>query len=264
MKLRVSETSITEELLYRFYMAFSDRSIPIRLFESINEHKNGSDIEVLVETDSGFLLLTCQAKITYKSGKYKSFYHQVGGARQIDLLRAYADKHGGIAQYLLFNFIPDWRMSKGVAALEKYADHGITHISADKIYEWMDEIKKEGEKSMVPGFNEFHPKLAKPFHELLCKLFREGTADSRDLAIDRLNGLKYYSEDEVASTNSWRKITTLATIGYLEAEVTMNSLDYNGDIAPSQKQQKPTPEFNPKFRIVIGKNPNNGGIYPLE
>src|SRR5689334_16339205 len=88
--LRISEVSITEDLLYQFHVAYAHLNMPIRLFESKNEGKNGSDFEVLIKTPSGFVLFACQAKITYKTGNYKSFHHRVSGKKQIDLLLAYA------------------------------------------------------------------------------------------------------------------------------------------------------------------------------
>jgi hypothetical protein len=263
MGLRVSETSITEELLYQFYQSYSDFGLPIRLFESVEEHRNGSDLEVLIQTDEGYILFACQAKITYKTGNYRSFHHKVGGERQIDLLQKYANRNGGIAQYLFYNFIPDYMMTPAIHALPEIKDQGITYLAAEDILAWMQDFKAAGKKTPVPGFTTFHPARAKPFHELICAYLTDKKTHLREIPPHALKTLTYYDEAEVSDPSAWRRATSVARIGYIEEDVIHSYAEENTtDLAPSKKQarQKAPPVFKPKFRVVIGGNANGVGL----
>ena len=210
--LRISETTITEELLYHFYQYVETFSVPIRVFESIEEYRNGSDLEILIAAGKGYILLACQAKISYKNGRYKSFFHKVGGKRQLDLLRAYALKHGGVGLYLLYNFLPSVLMCKEIEAIKNIEDQGITQVAADDIHDWIagfDALKK---KVKVPGFNEFHPKFATPLHELICELLKDSEAHLEKFPEGYYSKRKFYSEYEVRSDEAWRETTELATM----------------------------------------------------
>jgi hypothetical protein len=96
LNLRISETTITEELLFRFWRGYYDKKNPIRIFEAKAEHKNGNDLEIFVKTLRGFILLVCQAKITDNKGTYKYFFHKVSGKLQIKLLSDYARKRARV------------------------------------------------------------------------------------------------------------------------------------------------------------------------
>jgi hypothetical protein len=263
MNLRISETSVTEELLYHFYQYFETFRVPVRLFESVEERRNGSDLEVLIKSERGFILLACQAKITYKSGNYKSFHHEVGGARQIDLLQAYAKRHGGIAQYLFYNFIPDWMMAREITTIKNISDQGITHLAADEIREWMKGYEEVGRKPPVPGFHTFHPMAALPFHQLICALLRGDLTPLRAFPDEVVTALSYYDEEDVSDAASWRRITSLAKIGHVTEEVIDKQHTDQTSVQALKKQKEP-PYFKPKFRLVIGGENSSGGIFSIE
>ena len=268
MNVSVRETTITEELLYHFYQSFEAFNIPIRLFESKEEHRNGSDLEVLVNTGRGFILFACQAKITYKTGSYRKFHHEVGGARQIDLLLDYAARHGGIAQYMLYNFVPDWMVSAPLEHGKIAEDMGITHISASEIIDWMNSFICMGKKPVVPHYNTFHPGTAKPFHELICSLLTDNSAYLRMLPKEVSSGLTFYDENEVSDADTWRRISSLATIGYVDQQNVYAAQKEATDLVFSngQKSKEPPspPIFKPKFRLVIGGQDSGGAMYRIE
>jgi len=262
--LRISETSITEELLYQFYDSFFKRSMPVKLFESKEENRTGSHIEVLVKTVDGYVLLACQAKITYKTGNYGAFHHQVGGKWQIDLLQAYAAKHGGIAQYLFYNFMPSIKLGESLSQLyeeDEISDYGITYLSAYHILKWMESYKKDGEKIPTPGFNHFHPNLAKPFHELICSLLKKEETLFYSFPESVTSGLKYYQENEVYDEKRWLQVTRLGQIGYAYTDkMFLRDDELKSSIVKREKTLKP---FAPKFRLVVDAVPQQSGLYRI-
>src|SRR5688572_6394868 len=62
--LKIFETTITQNILYEFRI-YTDLfpTIPIRMFEAINEPMNGNDIELIIQTRHGFIIAPIQAKI---------------------------------------------------------------------------------------------------------------------------------------------------------------------------------------------------------
>jgi hypothetical protein len=260
MNIRISEISITEELLYRFHQAYLNLKIPVRLFESVDEHKNGSDVEILIKTKQGYLLLACQAKITYKTGKYKSFHHKVKGVPQIDLLRNYAKKKGGIAQYLFYNFIPDWRSPHKSSTDEAY---GITTAPAELLIHWMKHFDDKNKRLKVFGFKELHSALAFPFHFLICSLLKDDKPEINWFPDANLDSLIYYTEAEVGDNNTWRSITTPARIGFVDQTYSSFS-DLTGNGRSTLKQDGEIPDFKPKFRLVIGGDIAQNALYSME
>jgi hypothetical protein len=263
MNIRISETSITEELIYQFYRAFWETTIPVRIFESVEEHKNGSDLEILVKTNRGFILLACQAKITYKTGNYQSFWHEVRGVPQIDLLRDYAKRKGGIAQYLLYNYIPEWKMSPECLALEEIENYGLTHVSADEIYSRRVTDERSGKKIKIPTFNMLHPELAIPLHMLICALLEDSEPFDDFFPKTSLAELTYYSESAIMDSDDWREMTRLGQIGFVEQEYSEQRADTSGETTKAMSQNL-KPAFNPKFRIAIGGTRQVGAIYRIE
>jgi hypothetical protein len=218
MDLRISETSITEELLYRFTKAFRTsayRSVYLNRWKSI-------ETVVMLKYSSKpiavSLLLACQAKICYKSSKYHSFHH-VGGARQIDLLRDYAKRNGGIAQYLFYNYVPDDLLTDDARKIENIEYWGITHLAADELIRWIETFEISGKKPSVPHFNDFHPMAALPFHQLICALLADDTAYKRLIPKAAITDLTLYDEAAVSNSDAWQQVTSLATSGYVDQEL---------------------------------------------
>lgn len=103
------ETSITQDLVYRFWRLANQHHYPFQLWISKKEKTNGNDIEICINTDQGLLMMPCQAKVLKNSGRYENINHQVSQSSvyQIDLLTRYAEKMGGIPIYFLYNYCKD-------------------------------------------------------------------------------------------------------------------------------------------------------------
>lgn len=260
MNLKISETTITENLLYNFYDYFEHYAVPVRLYESKEERRNGSDLEVLVETEQGYILLACQAKITYKTGNYAALHHEVGGLRQIDLLMDYAKLHGGIAHYLFYNCPPDFMLPATIGEHESIEDNGITHLEAQELIEWMVTAKGTRKRPPTPSYTTFHPTMAEPFHELICQLLSHKHASKTILPATIRQDITYYNENQVNSEANWREVTSLATVGYVQESIVFNGTDETSDLQPTTKEPEPK-YYRPKFRLVIGSaNSDGGGI----
>jgi len=117
MNLRISEVSVTEQLLYHFYSAYRQLDLPIRIFESTEEHRNGNDIEVLFRTIQGYVLFACQAKIAYKNGNYQSFHHKVAGRRQIDILSEYTPNYTAALLYIFCTILFQYNLPSQMNSL---------------------------------------------------------------------------------------------------------------------------------------------------
>ena len=112
--LKLYETTITQNLLYSIFQLAKGRMIPVKLLEAKNESINGNDIELAIETNRGFILFPCQAKLIKENGKYRSLSHKVGSRYQIDLLLRYAQKVQGVPLYLFYNCIWDQDRFRGL------------------------------------------------------------------------------------------------------------------------------------------------------
>jgi len=264
MNIRISETSVTEELIYQFYRAFWEKTVPVRIFESIEEYRNGSDLEILINTNRGYILLACQAKITYRTGNYQSFWHQVRGIAQIELVRDYARRKGGIAQYLLYNFLPDWKMSPECLALSEIENYGLTHISADEIFDMRAKRERHGKKMSVPSFNSLHPGPAHPLHILICAILNNSEPFDDFFPASDLANLNYYPESAVMESKDWREMTRLGQIGFIEEPYIVAIKESAAEEKRKRPGNKTPPVFNPKFRIAIGGNVQRGAIYRIE
>lgn len=104
---RISETTITENLIFDFWYQAKKDQLPVEIYEAKAEKQNGNDIEIFIETKQGYLLAAFQAKILSKKGKCPNISHKVDNAYQIDLLINYAKRKGGQACYLFYNYFDD-------------------------------------------------------------------------------------------------------------------------------------------------------------
>ena len=59
----MNEVTITQNLVREFWVDSRVFDLPIRIFESRNEKANGNDLEVLIETNLGYVMLPIQVKI---------------------------------------------------------------------------------------------------------------------------------------------------------------------------------------------------------
>jgi len=170
---RISETTITEQLIYEIESGIDDHKYPIRLFESRKENVNGNDLEIFINTANGYVLLPCQSKITNREYKYEKFWHTVNESRQISLLCNYAKSFGGIPAYLLYNYIPLEAQSDAFKKITHQERYGITFTEATPFLHVMKGMQLSGTPLKPPTFNSLHPHPAKPLHMVVCDLINQ-------------------------------------------------------------------------------------------
>ena len=118
--IKITETTVTQNLVFEFWLSAKSRSLPIEIYESKNEKSNGNDFEIFLETPKGFILLPVQCKIISKTDKYNSINHNTAGVDQIDLLLNYAQKKKGIAAYFLYNYFDHWDEIKNIQRIIQF------------------------------------------------------------------------------------------------------------------------------------------------
>jgi hypothetical protein len=255
--LKIFETTVTQDILH-FIMAIAPHSrVGINLFEAKSEKANGNDIECFIETKKGFILLPMQAKIIYDNFKYPQIDHQVGKSEQIDLLIEYSKKKQGHPLYLLYNYHTDKALLNKIETENKidYRCYGISYLDAFYLKEnyFQKKVNKKGEKTwIIPSFKELHPKVAKPFFQILNKNGLSGNGQNfirENLCVYNPNlNLKLYTRDEVLYDEDWIDLLGSTRLP-VEKEIKYNNHNYIdlSDVFPEFNESG----FNPKFRIVF-------------
>jgi hypothetical protein len=240
---RISETTITENLLFDFWNQAAYNKLPIIIYEAKNEKANGNDLEIFIETPNGYLLVVCQAKIVNVKGKYASLFHKSGGELQLNLLIRYAEKFGAYPAYLFYNHLPFFLQSSLFQAITDERTYGITVAGAVPLYMMMDIFKIFGKSMRVPSFNDFHPHLATPLPRFICDLL-SGRTDpgSFDLRLAKIQ-VRYYEDEDVRDEENWRRVLPPAQIGFVDLK------KEGGRIEPERLLDNGS--FNPKYRIVF-------------
>jgi hypothetical protein len=100
----IFETTLTQNLVYEFLNLEHLGLLNLGIYESTQERINGTDVEFVFETESGFLTLACQCKILGRDMRYNNISHSVNGKFQIDLLIEYANVHQCVPIYLFYNY----------------------------------------------------------------------------------------------------------------------------------------------------------------
>jgi hypothetical protein len=251
---RISETTITENLIFEFWKLAKASRFPIQIYEAKNERVNGSDLEIFVETDKGFLFLPCQAKILYENDKYMAINHKVGNNEQIQLLIDYADKMNGIPFYLLYNFSID-KTSEDILSKKTLnfdiSLYGCSMIGADFINRYYRNGKTDssGNKHwLIPKFQNLNPIPSFPFHSLICSLQHKGVDEwiqSKKMLIGDVRPL-FYSHQEFVKNDNWIDLAPLPSIGFV--------INENADfITETRNDNELSANFNPQYRIVFPK-----------
>lgn len=254
-RIRCDETTITQNFIFQFWYFAKQRVLPITIYEAKDENTNGADIEILLETPAGYLLIAAQAKITKPNGRYYAITHN-SGTPQIDLLLRYAYKRGGLASYMLYNYS---REQADIATIESFTgleieNFGCTLASAALIKNAFF-IRGGLNKWAIPSFEKIHPFHAVPFYWLICSFLtisQNTTAILEQLGYDMEN-LRYYAYEELADDGYWKNMLPPAAIGRTlltdrEEELTRN------DNAVG---------YNPKYRIVLSRE-ISGGLYSVD
>jgi hypothetical protein len=255
--LRISETTITENFLFNFYTEASEAGLPVRLYEAKEENVNGNDLEVFIQTASGYLLIPCQAKILNKQNKYAKVFHKIGDDYQVKLLWDYARRLKGIPGYLFYNYIPYSQQRSEFQDIGNEEHYGISFCTAHKFKHALDYKKIFGGRLEVPTFNGIHPHDAYPFHQLVCEILQGLGTFPRTSGPDDSQDVYFYSDAEIRDEDNWRRMPELGQIGF----ITQDDLKQRTPVLA----EKQVPGFKPKYRLVINgaNNREEGGLYRI-
>lgn len=237
-KTSLFETTMTQNLL----MAIAMHPAPgVRVFEALDESRNGNDLEILIEVaSSSYACYAVQAKIVYRrTGRYQQIRHQTRNGQQIDLLLAYAAREKCVPGYLLYCHSESLGPQRG--AKVTLTQSGIHFLHAVFVHKhcfangsWQRHLTPAD--SMPNGIT---------FRELMCEpaLFdaMDGPEKARtrvllkDILPSALEPLPYElafkAESYAADSTNWAPIT---------------ELDHSG-----QPQSGSDGEFAPRYRIVV-------------
>ena len=261
--LSCNETTLTENLLFEFYRLGKEYSQSIQLYESKDERINGSDMELFVECQEGFVCMPIQAKRLYPSGKYEKIKYKNSEHYQIDALLEYSKKVKGLPLYLFYNYnyhntlfeflnetIPKHYfylddIDSNIFASFPYELFGCTIADASKTCELISEID-----SKIPKFDTLHCGTAVPLYmlgELACGFI---DLDHFQALIHHKSKLKYYPKSFVENEGFWRNITPPTMLGGLPNErETIQSI-------PVELLN----DFQPKYRLVLYKTEELKGV----
>lgn len=106
-RMKVFETTITQNLIFDLA---SHRFPGVYIFESVNESANGDDLEIAKKVGAKYRKFAVQCKIAYKNEVFQAIDHQIKSrssnttSYQIDLLCDYAQAHGHVPSYFMYNY----------------------------------------------------------------------------------------------------------------------------------------------------------------
>lgn len=242
-KFRVSETTFTENLVYSFFLIAASKTLPVKIFQSNNEKTNGSDLEILLQFNSGVVKFPCQSKIIYAIQRYGALYHKVGNRLQVDLLLHYASRIGGYPIYMLYNYDSNMpsKLKKVTGGVDQF--WGCSIGSAK-------EIKSTffGRKT-PPTFHDMHPNPCWPFYKLFEALaaYQPEKKISKMLNGFELDKLRKYSVDEIMNDTKFTDLTSPEALGFVD------HFDKALMIVEKGFSIKEQADFNPRFRIFFTK-----------
>lgn len=256
MKSRISETTITEILIMEFYPLRN--ALPIDIFISKNEKANGNDLEIYIETSAGFIFMPSQAKIIKDKYKYPSINHKVNGHDQIDLLLNYAEKKGGLAAYLFYNYSGHffWNHELQEKIDFPFECYGCSLADATSIkHKYYNKTGKSNKTIWkIPSFYDLHPDLAMPLH-FLAYLNKEKWFPFEQ-TLNGSSSLKLYSRAEIEKDKAWKEIIEPASIGRITSSNSTKGFE-------SFLSSYNSAAFNPKFRIIFSSKIKESGLYRI-
>ncbi len=249
--LKINETTITQNLVFDFWLLAAESNLPIELYESKNEKANGNDLEIIVETDKGFLLFPCQAKIIQKNNSYSTIHHKnkSRSAYQMDMLLNYANRNKGIPIYLFYNIYSNYKRCYQIEEEVGFPlDYfGCSIISTNYLKENFP-VKKKNEKgkTVIPSFEDLHPFIALAIHDFFKDVQARDINQLLNFIGHSQNDIHYYTEAELQNDKLWKDMAPLPAIGFIiDEEKHKTLLNLLGN--------KVIPVFNPRFRIIITK-----------
>jgi len=256
--LRITETSITQDLAFQLYLLSLSQTLPVKLYESKLENTNGNDLEIFIETPQGYVIFPTQAKIIHSNHKYSSIAHKVGGRYQIDLLLNYAKKIKGIPLYLMYNTCLDSKMYKRVADISGYNIESFgCSIASAKVVKQEFQVNSVQDKWKIPNFADIHCSIAYPLSLLACSfsnLSKENFINASLLYFNHRDQINFYSTEQINDDPLWENVIQVPEIGKLNPNENVRQKNYDQIF-----------NFNPKFRIVFSQKITDGkkGLWAL-
>ena len=257
---KIYETSVTQELVFQFYLSSASRQVPIEIYESRNENANGNDLEIFIETSEGYISFPTQAKILNSKNQYSKINHESGGRYQIDSLIQYAERNGGVPLYLLYNHVFDENWNQFIKPdnwldIELYGcSFAPARVLREKFYQ-----EDKGQDGVVtwqkPSFQDLHPHFAVPFHTLFSEVLQKSINDwNVKLLIPEMKTIRWYTKDEITLEEDWKDLAPLPAIGKIPMEY---------EFVNSVRAIENLNNFSPKFRILITKEVRKSALYML-
>jgi hypothetical protein len=259
--LKMHETTITQDFVFELWVALEQHKWSITMFEATSESTNGNDLEILVCTKKGYIFLACQAKILYKSDKYKAITHQVESKpkgkpiTQAGLLIEYAEQKQGIPIYLFYNFCKDEedlnQVKDQIGTTYEIENLGCSVAFATDIKKEYYDNRKSGWK--IPSFKDIHPKFAEPLNQFIRNLL---DTDGKTILCNQIpfsSTFKFYTVEQVNQDKDWSLISTKEEKQpEKKAKKTKEAkmdIDNTNDVTESNKLS--SIKFKPKFRVVL-------------
>jgi hypothetical protein len=238
------ETTITQNFVFEFYTYAQQRVMPIKLFESRDERSNGNDLEIVVETANGYLILPIQAKVIDKNYRYPSIKYKSSKGYQIEMLLQYARNRKGIAFYLFYNYCDDARTIAKVTKPDELSItlFGCSIASAYRIKEKYLQVGRTEShpRWLVPDFEGIHSIFGFPLHRLAEPNLSSWAAEHEAASGDHV---AFYTVHEIMKDPNWQDLLPEG-IGFVPKH----------RISASDASTHPTNTesvFNPRFRLVI-------------
>ena len=272
---KMYEVTITQNLVREFLIHKKMFSLPMHIYESVNEQANGNDLEIFVETQNGFLFIPVQVKVIKQGYKYPSINHPVGTKQQIDCLIDYANKKRGIPAYIFYNYCEDYEFEDYVSDYLPGLDteqFGCTIGNAYSINSNF--FERAGlRKWSIPTFQELHMPLnyAVPLLTAFSRLINGNSSDV-SWFLTRNNSkyfqqIRYYSFEELHVDESWDQMLPPPKISGVSNLPGMGDPFEHPTIEPVNRKSRinlpySPALFTPKYRIIISAN-HRGGIWEV-
>lgn len=255
---RIYETSLTQDLVFQFYLQAKTSGLPIEIFEAWDETTNGNDLDFFIQKDGSYVHLPVQAKLIGKDGRYTKIRHHVSGVSQLDALMEYAKKKGGVPLYLLYNHAFGYELFDDDHERERsIEEYGCSLIHADYIKQNYQKVKNGKISWIIPRFEDLHRSPAFPLSELFCGLMKQPLQDWPGiLQINRSIDPARYTYDEITNEEIWRDMTPPGAISGIQSA---NASIIDEEMKGHNFQYSP---FDPKYRIIfsLGRR-SKGGLY---
>ncbi len=250
------ETSLTQELVFRFYQLEISAQLPVRIYESTKESVNGNDLEIIFNTPFGYLTFCCQCKILGHNHRYNTINHHSGNTPQIELLLNHSMANNCLPVYLLYNYTDDniilTRIQRNRNTLiEKF---GCSVLDAFYIFSryFYPSVLKAQKFYHVPGFEDLHTDgWALPFAELSVIannkeihqfLSKPGTNILPEHYFNYMNKPVHQFYTELVPPAGWEP---LIRGGNIIGKIQQDTINYPRRIYAN------TPGFAPEYRIMI-------------